>query len=119
MTDISLVADALTNLGFTEHQAHPAARPSRVKALSHNGPYKVLGAWEKGNVRVHVEQNTAPNTIRDTEGTEYTAQAYQFPPVMVIETVDDAGESFDPPRTMAVSYGDLEALAVLAVPQDV
>lgn len=109
-TDVTPVADALKKLGFTAHSAHPAAKAARVKALSHNGEYKVLGAWQKDNVLIHVEQNTAPETIRDAEGNEFTAQSFTYPPVIVIETLQDDGSSHEPPRTLAVSYGDLEAL---------
>lgn len=117
MTDISLVADALTNLGFTDYPEHPAGHQLRVAALSANGPYAVLGSWRKDNVVIHVEQNTAPETITDPDGNVFTAAQFTFPPVIVIETVQDDGSSFDPARTLAVSYGDIEALYALAGPQ--
>lgn len=48
-------------------------------SLSHNGEFKVLGAWKKGDVWLHLERNTAPEPGDDDMETVVT-----HPPVLVV-----------------------------------
>jgi hypothetical protein len=98
MPDITAVADVLTRLGFTAHLDHPAVDPARVASLSENGPYVVLGAWQKGDTIVHVEQNTAPEA-EEADGSRVTVT---HPPVLVVANTKSGG-------SYACSFGDLEA----------
>ena len=102
MIDLSRVEETLTRLGFTEHPDHPAANPSRIAALSENGPYVVHGTWQKGDTIAHVEENVAPETFEDPDGNVFTAEQYHFPPVIVVENTVTGGR-------VAISFHDLEA----------
>jgi hypothetical protein len=88
----------LTDLGFTADDDHKASmeKVAEDNGMSANGPYVVHGAWSKGDVKIHMEQNTAP----DQDG-ELTAQI-THPPVMVVEK---AGK-----RVFAISPRDAESL---------
>lgn len=98
MPDLSAVAEVLERLGFEEHTEHPAAEPERVASLSYNGPYVVHGAWQKGDVIVHVEQNTAPSPPAPDGSYAVTT----YPPVLVVEDTASGGR-------LAISFHDLEA----------
>lgn len=67
---------AMAKAGFVDAPDHPVH--GLVGALSENGPYTVLGSWSKGDVKVHLEQNTAPSEPGSDTMTVY-------PPVLVIE----------------------------------
>lgn len=66
-------------------------------SLSHNGDYKVLNAWTKGELRVHLERNTAP----EDAGDDMTA-VVTHPPLLVVERGDQ--------RLVVVSPRDTDAL---------
>jgi hypothetical protein len=95
--DTSRIEDILTKNGFTEHQDHPAH--ANVEALSHNGPYVVHGAWQRGDTIIHIEQNTAPDGEPEADGSQVIRT---FPPVLVIQDTKSGG-------SFAVSFHDLEA----------
>jgi hypothetical protein len=63
-----------------------------------NGPYELHGAWSKGDVRVHLEQTTAPDS---SSGLNVIVQ---HPPVLVI---------VGPDLRVAVNPADTDALAAL------
>jgi hypothetical protein len=88
----------LTDLGFTEDSEHKAAieQIAEDNNLSANGPYQVHGAWSKGDIKIHLEQNTAP----DKDG-ELSAQV-THPPLLVVEKAGN--------RLFALSPRDAEAL---------
>lgn len=98
----------LTEAGFTQDgqlatdlQAHADDPTTGDGSLSHNGEYKVLSAWKKGDCSVHLERNTAP----EETGDDMTA-IVTHPPLLVIEKGD---------VRVAVSPRDPEALeAVLS-----
>lgn len=88
----------LADLGFTEDSDHKEAieKVATDNGLSDNGPYVVHGAWSKGDIKIHLEQNTAP----DTDG-ELSALV-SHPPLLVVEKGDK--------RLFALSPRDVESL---------
>ena len=108
MADIAVLADALAQLGFTDHPEHP--QHDLVDELSHNGPYTVLGSWVKGDTIVHVEQNVAPEVFEVPDGDggtqKVTVPAFHFPPVVVIKNTVSGG-------SYSVSLDDMDAFGRL------
>lgn len=101
--------NVLTQAGFQSDEATAKAIQDHAEdentgdgSLAHNGDYKVLGAWTKGDYRVHLERNTAPEDAGDGMTAVVT-----HPPLLVI----DKGDT----RIVAVNPKDTEALrAVLS-----
>lgn len=87
---MSAYEDVLAELGYEASEDLATAIKSNADdpetgegSLSHNGEYKVEGAWKKGNVTVHLERNTAP----EDQGDDMTA-VVTHPPLLVVKKSD-------------------------------
>lgn len=88
----------LADLGFKPDDDHKSAveQIAEDNGVSESGPYVVHAAWSKGDIKIHLEQNTAP----EVDG-EMSAQV-THPPLLVVEKGDQ--------RLFALSPRDAEAL---------
>lgn len=102
--------DVLAELGFEKDgdlqlglQSHADDPNTDGGSMSHNGQYQVQGAWKKGDVVVHLERNTAPESQDESD----MSAIVTHPPVFVVSK----GEQ----RLVTVMQRDPEALkAVLS-----
>ncbi len=99
-------SDLLDELGFKNDRA--AAKDVLAKAkdpnvgggdMTESGPYVVHGVWAKDDVRVVVEQNTAPD--RRDAGEDEPVAIVTHPKVAVVS---------GPKATVAVTASDTESL---------
>jgi hypothetical protein len=90
--------DVLTDAGFTEDTdlAGQLSDHADSAGMRANGPYDVHGAWSKGDVRVHLEQTTAPDSSGGLN------VIVQHPAVLVVTA---------PELRVAVNPDDVAALA--------
>ena len=85
------IQDTMSSLGFkadtklATRLLDDAANPEVGGAdMSEHGPYKVHNAWTKGDVKVWLEQNTAPDTHEPDE--DEAVAVVTHPRVLIVES---------------------------------
>lgn len=94
LSELGFAADDTLKTKLQEWADHPETGGGD---MSHNGAYKLLAAYSKGNVIVVAEQNTAPEDMGDGE----TSAVVTYPKLLIVE---------GPNGRCAVRPADVEAL---------